>query len=594
MTPLANWSQPNTDHGLLVAFGEFFQQHGLLQQLLQVPIRQKTRGLAPQAKLIEFLSGIMSGIEFLSDLNDGSHPLAKDETVARAWGQPHFAHYSSVSRTLAACDEQTVQALQHVIETFSQPFIREAVQELLCAGSTLVFDLDLMGQPVSSTSTTYPQATFGWMDDQIRLGYQLARICFTAKSGMRIWLQGFHHPGDTVSASCLQELVRAAEAQTGVRPRRRPDLVAQRLTAQRERLVRPQRLLQQQQTKQQHLQQTTLRLQVQLAQAEQALKQPISKAQTARWQRQIQKWQRRLPRLTHQRVACEQVITHHQATLAQLTAELTALQAWCNQLEADNQINPDAPTCRVRMDSGFGRGSNLTWLIEMGYEVDTKATSDKTTQALRTQVAETTAWTRVGDNAEMVIGSDYYLHACPYPLAVGLERFKVGTEYEYATLVRYRPTAPPVDLPTWFAEYNGRQLIEAGNKELKSGVFHVQHLMSRTLPGIQIQVLLAGLAANSVHWCMPWLRTCLAEPAPKITHTLRSPKQMVRVAANSPALVQQTARGTALQFSPTSALPGVILFLKGVPAFQLPLGFQEPFKTASQTTKRPPVAQNLR
>jgi len=42
MTPPADWSQPNTEHGLLVAFGEFFQQHGLLQQLLQVPIRQKT------------------------------------------------------------------------------------------------------------------------------------------------------------------------------------------------------------------------------------------------------------------------------------------------------------------------------------------------------------------------------------------------------------------------------------------------------------------------------------------------------------------------------------------------------------------------
>jgi hypothetical protein len=88
MTPLADWSQSNTEHGLLVAFGEFFQQQGLLQQLLQVPIRQKTRDLTPQAKLIEFLSGIMSGIEFLSDLNDGPHPLAKDETVARAWGQP--------------------------------------------------------------------------------------------------------------------------------------------------------------------------------------------------------------------------------------------------------------------------------------------------------------------------------------------------------------------------------------------------------------------------------------------------------------------------------------------------------------------------
>ncbi len=120
--------------------------------------------------------------------------------------------------------------------------------------------------------------------------------------------------------------------------------------------------------------------------------------------------------------------------------------------------------------------------------------------------------------------ADWYLHACPYPLTVGLERFKVGTMYEYATSVRYRKTAPPADLPTWFAEYNGRQLIEAGNKELKSGVFHLQHLMSHTLPGIQIQALFARLAANSVQWCMPWLRCCVAEPTPKINRTLNSPK----------------------------------------------------------------------
>ncbi len=594
MTLIVDWSQPNTEHGLLVAFGEFFQQHGLLQQLSQVPIRQKTRDLPPQAKLIEFLSGIMGGIDYLSDLNDGPHPLAKDETVARAWGQPHFAHYSSVSRTLAACDEQTVEAVQHVIETFSRPFIHEAVHELWCAGATLVFDLDLMGQPVSSTSTTYPLVAFGWMDDQVRLGYQLARICLTAKNGMRLWLQGFHHPGDTVSASCLQELVRAAEAQTGVRPRRRPDLVQQRLATQVEAWVRPQRLLRRQQIKQQHLQQTLLRLQVQLAQAEQALKKPISTAKKVRWRQQVQKWRQRLLRLTQQLAACQQVLARHQATLTQLSAQLTALQAWHHQLEVDNQTNPDPPACRLRMDSGFGSGTNLTWLIEMGYEVDTKAISDKTTQTLRTLVLETTAWMRVGDNAEMVTRSDYHLHACPYPLTVGLERFKVGAAYEYATLVRYRPTTQAVDLPRWFAEYNGRQLIEAGNKELKSGVFHVQHLMSHTLAGIQIQVLLAGLAANSVHWCMPWLRTCVAEPAPKINRTLNSPKHMVRVAANSPALVQQTVTGTALQFSPTSALPGVTLFLKGIPAFQLPLGFQEPFKNASQTTNRPLVAQNLR
>jgi hypothetical protein len=594
MTSRAVWLQSNTEHGLSVAFGEFFQQYGLLQRLLDVPISQKASDSSPQAKLIEFLVGIMSGIEYLSDLNDGPHPVAKDEVLAAAWGQPHFAHYSSVSRTLSACDARTVQATQAAIDAFSRPFVREAVQELLTAGRILLYDLDLMGQPVSATSTSYPQVAFGWMDDQVRLGYQLARICLTTRPGDRIWLRGFHHPGDTVSAPCLQELVQAAEVQTGVRPHRRPDLVQQRITDQQMALARPQRLLQQQQERQHQLQQTRLDVLLQIAQAQKTLKRPISEAKTARLQRQIQGWQQRVPRLDQQLATCARVLAHHQTTVAHLTEELAALQTWQSQLETQNRSNPDPPRCRVRMDGGFGSGPNLTWLIEMGYEIDTKALNDKTTQTLRSRVTDETTWQRVGDNAEMTAWTNYTMHGCPYPLQVGLERFKIGTTTKYATLVRARTDDTLPDLATWFGAYNGRQIIEAGNKELKSGVFHVQHLMSHSLAGIQIQVLFAGLAANSVRWSMPWLRTCVAEDSPKIRRTLSSPKHMVRVAANSSAWVQQTPSGTALQFAPTSALPGMILFLKGVPALQLPLGLQEPCKITSETTNRALVAQSLR
>jgi len=51
-------SSTNTEHGLLVAFGEFLRQHGLLDRLRLVPVPQKTQGLKPQDKLIEFLAGI--------------------------------------------------------------------------------------------------------------------------------------------------------------------------------------------------------------------------------------------------------------------------------------------------------------------------------------------------------------------------------------------------------------------------------------------------------------------------------------------------------------------------------------------------------
>jgi hypothetical protein len=43
---------------MLVAFGEFLQQHGLLERLRQVPMPQKTHAFSPQDKLIELLIGL--------------------------------------------------------------------------------------------------------------------------------------------------------------------------------------------------------------------------------------------------------------------------------------------------------------------------------------------------------------------------------------------------------------------------------------------------------------------------------------------------------------------------------------------------------
>lgn len=577
MATTTDGSFTNTEHGLLVAFGEFLQQHGLLDQLMQVPIQQKQVAFAPQTKVVEFLAGIMSGIEYLSDLNDSAHSLANDPIVAQGWGQPSFAHYSSVSRTLACCDAQTVQAIQQAIVRFSRPFLHAAVQECARTGQPVVYDLDLTGQAVSSTSTTYPDAAFGWMNDHVCLGYQLARLCLTTHQHERLWLEGFHHPGDTVSAKCVQQLITAAETQVQVRPRRRIELVQQRLAMHRQRMERPHRLLSQQQAKHEQLCATDLRVRLQIAQAEQQLKKGVSKPKKAHLRRQVRGWRQRLIRLATQSTTCERAIAHHQALCNQRIAEGTALEAWVQQLARDNQANPNAPVCLVRMDSGFCSGVNLTWLLEMGYQVETKAPNDQTTTALRKSLADAT-WTRVGNNAEMIDGGTYALPGCPYPVRVALERFQIGSTDRYATLLQYRDDVPPPRLPRWFATYNARQVIEAGNKELKSGVFHVQHIMTRSAAGIQIQVLFAGLAANTVRWALPWLQQCTAAASPKWTRTLRSPKHLVRVAANTAALVQQTPRGTSLQFGASSSLAGVTLCLRGVPAFQLPLGLALPFQ----------------
>lgn len=566
---------------MLVALGEFLSQHGLVERLMNVPVPQKTRRFRPQTKLVEFLAGIVSGLEHLEDLNTGPRPLAKDPVVAQAWGQPGFAHYSSVSRTLDTCDDATVRAVEQAIEAFSRPFVSTTVQDLLRRGEPIIYDFDLTGQAVSSTSTTYPGVAFGWMNDGVKLGYQLARVCLSPRNGERIWLAGFHHPGDTVSSTCLKELVPAAEAQARVRPRRRTELVQQRIEAQQVVVTRVQWLVSQQAVKLSHLQQTQTELIGKLYHAEQACKSSISPAKLARLQAQRNSWLKRQPRLAAQVTQCQQVLAKHQAQVREQETVLTELGHWLAQLEAENQNNPEPPPyVEARMDAGFVSGANLTWLLEMGYCPNTKAPNDRTTTALRAQLSPQTRWVPVGANADMRAWDNYDLHGCPFPLTVALERFKVGSVYKYATLLHYRDDGIFPTLPVWFQHYNERQTIEAGNKEMK-GTFFVQHLMSRSPAGIRLQVLFTGLAANTVRWCGPWLKACAAQVTPPLRRALKSPKHLVHVAANAAALVQHQLSGTALQFAPDSPFPGVTLFLKGVPAFQLAFGFNQPYKIAS-------------
>jgi hypothetical protein len=452
---------------------------------------------------------------------------------------------------------------------------------LLRQGEAIVYDFDLTGQAVSPTSTTYPGVAFGWMNDGVKLGYQLARVSLSSLSRERIWLAGFHHPGDTVSVSCLRELVSAAETQTQVRPRRRTELVQQRRGAQQALIARTRRLIQQQQTKLRQLQLTQTELIGKCYHATQPQTGQISRQKKAFLKAQLTCWKKRLPRLESQITKCQRVLAKHQEHLQVQTTALAQLQVWLRQLEADNRTNPDPPAyVEARMDAGFVSGEQLTWLLEMGYCPNTKAPNDRTATALRERLNDQTRWVRVGENAEMTAWSNYCLHGCPYPLTVALERFKVKTAYHYATLIHYRDDGHFPTLPAWFQHYNERQTIEAGNKEMK-GTFFVQHLMSRSPAGIRLQVLFTGLAANAVRWCVPWLKSCTPEPTSKFVRTLNSPQHLVHDAANAAARVERTNCGTALQFAPESPFPGLLLFLKGVPAFQLAFSFNQPLKIES-------------
>ncbi|HET7077294.1 MAG TPA: hypothetical protein VFM49_07570 [Chloroflexia bacterium] len=64
-----------TQHGLLVAFGHFAREIGLPEQLQQVSAPQKTVTRRPSAKLTTLFLGLLTGIEYLTDLTYAPAPL---------------------------------------------------------------------------------------------------------------------------------------------------------------------------------------------------------------------------------------------------------------------------------------------------------------------------------------------------------------------------------------------------------------------------------------------------------------------------------------------------------------------------------------
>jgi len=571
-----------TTHAMLVPWGLFAQRIGLIDELAQVSIHQRTQEYAPQSKLIEFLVAILGGCAYLQDISRGVHPLDRDQAVADAWSQPAWADYSGVSRTLRYCTVETVEAVRAAVERVSRPFIDREVVLALQESGVLVYDGDLTGRPVSSTSTTYPGAAFGWMDDSVRLGYQAALVSMHSPTYGRMWLSVMPHPGDTVSCHQAEALVRAAEARTAVRPLRRTGLLVGRIKEQRAELQDAQRRLG---DRQGQLQVTRRKMQTvadewrrSLVEVARLMEQdgpprgvtrPYSQLSKAR-QKVAVRW-RRLQRRSKEVERARQATVRQSEKVHHLHTELATLEARLAHSLEENRTNRAPVRAVFRLDGGFGSGENLAFLIEMGYEVYGKAISDKVTGALQRRITTQTNWTRVGDNAEMTAWSALKLDFCPYPLDIGLEHFRTGQKERYATLVHYGSQAVTRDLVGWFDFYNGRQTIEAGVKEGKR-VFEMHYLKVRSAAGLAIQEEFTVLAANLVRWGAAWLYEQPFHAKAPFDRPHISVKQMVRIAANTTALVMWQPEGNLLlTFDELSPFPGVELRIGQGWAFQPPL-----------------------
>ena len=568
-----------TQHAMLVIWGIFARRIGLVQAIEAVKLKQKKRDHTPQTKILEFLVAILAGLPHLQDISRAAHPLDQDQIVATAWGRDAWADYSGVSRTLSRLTATEVAELAAVLDSIGQPFIDQEVALALARRGEVVYDADLTGRPVSSTSSSYPNTAFGHMGDTIELGYQAALVSIHSPTYGRLWLANELHPGDTVSMTRTQALVMAAEKRTGRQPQRRTDLLAQRLaTAQAnlnaiDSVVADSYQRHQEAARKLHDAHLNLREWEQAVRTWTAVYQQENRQQTAhcrltRGQRKVATYTKRVPR-------CQKALGVAQRRLARQEARYDAAAARVNQLQtryehlmADNAANPDPIRAIFRLDGGFSSHENIYWLIEMGYDVYTRGRFPKVRDALSAAVTPETDWTRVGGNAHMTAwGNTTVAGYFAYPLNVALLHYLTGDTIQRATLLHYGQTHVAADLPAWFQTYNGRQTIEAGIKEGKN-VFQMHHLKVRSPEALLLQEHLACFAANFVRFAGYWLSE-QRQPTPFSTQSV---KQMVQVAAHTSAWVQRQGDVWLLTFTEQSCYAGCSLrFGDGVIQLPLPL-----------------------
>jgi hypothetical protein len=450
----------------------------------------------------------------------------------------------------------------------------QEVREVGRKGERLRLDGDLTGLPVSSTSSSYPNAAFGHMNAEIRLGYQAGVVSLASPTYGRLWLSVTHHPGDTVSGTQAEYLVLAAESRLGLRPQRRTILLQARIadleTAGQAAKIRQAVQQTAVDTAEKRLAETQGELLERQAlvkkldqeyQARGLLERPTSKLALAR--RRLQACQRRLKSRADKVGQAQQRLEKTQARLAAHQANVDRLQQRLERFEQENAANPNPSEMEFRLDAGFGSYENVALLVELGYEVYTKPHNHKVVDYLRRQTDDETVWTRVGANAEMTAWQDFQLAHCAYPLNIALERFYTGSKLKHSALFHFGRDPVTENLTAWFDHYNGRQTIEAGIKEAKQ-VFYLHRIKVRSEPAIYLQEAFVMFAANFIRWAAHWMLT-QAEPVENALAIEKlGIKRQVQVGAHVSARVVRNSEGMLLMFSPHSAFAGKVLALKPV------------------------------
>jgi len=568
-----------TKHAMLIPWGRLSRHLKLSERLRAVVTLPRHRDAIPGGDLIlEFGLASLAGYEYLQDLNLGSHPLAKDQAVQDAW-DIRFGHYTTVSRFLYALDESDVVWIQAELNTIMQPYIRNAVHEVLCGQEYLTLCGDLTGRPVSAYSSTYPpDAVFGHMANRLQKGHQAVLVTLKGLRH-RVHVTAFHHAGNTVSGGCLREMVAATEDHLGCRPRRRTELLRQRIAALEARITQKQcwseaqqAVIRQQVERQVRLGNQLQALQPQLVELEARYEdkpvRPHSKLAQARQQQAS--WERQLQSALEHESRARRALRRHRQRLEKLVAERGRLLNWLAKLEIDNATNLNPVRIRWLLDGGFGDAANVTYLIEMGYDVYTIAHNGKTSQVLLKEMPVDASWTQVGPRTHALDTARQKLGDCPYPVRLTLLRWAVDDTFKYSTLISFSDaeTLPTADL---FPVYHQRQDVEAGIKQGK-GTFGFTKLRVRSPAGIRLLGQFALVFwPNFVRWAADWITDQVRDETARFLQVLQQVQTQVRIAANTPAVVLTNVSGQMLEFAADGPYAGVQIRLDGLFAYQVPM-----------------------
>jgi hypothetical protein len=131
----------NTQYAPLAAISACYQRNQALRALETVAMSMKTVDYAPADKLQQVLLSILSGCEYVSEVNTCLKP---DRSLAKVWGHEHFADQSTLARTLDGLTLTNIDQLRAAVTTIWRQHSHTLAHDWR---GFLWLDFDLSGLP---------------------------------------------------------------------------------------------------------------------------------------------------------------------------------------------------------------------------------------------------------------------------------------------------------------------------------------------------------------------------------------------------------------------------------------------------------------